>query len=78
MSRKCTVSNSGLFEYAVDNISTCRPLFRKPVKLRKIKQDLAVLLCLLSNEVWERPAALDMPCSQTGPSLGIDGDLHYK
>lgn len=35
------------------------PLFRKPVQFRKIKQDLAVLLCLLSNEVWERPTILE-------------------
>lgn len=35
------------------------PLFTKPVQFRKIKQDLAVLLCLLSNEVWERPTTLE-------------------
>ena len=35
------------------------PLFTKPVQFRKIKQDLAVLLCLLSNEVWERPTILE-------------------
>lgn len=57
---KCTVT-SPLEHLNLQRTTSAQadPLLRKPGQFRKINQDWAVLLCLLSNEVWERPAVLE-------------------
>lgn len=56
MSWKCMVSSSlDCLNMPLTTSAQVGPPFRKPVQFRIIKQDLAVLLCLVSNEVWERP-----------------------
>ena len=58
-SRNATSNSEDCLSMQLTASAQVGPLFTKPVQFRKIKQDLAVLLCLLSNEVWERPTILE-------------------
>lgn len=78
MSWKCTVSKS--LDYLDMQLTTSAqvgPLLGKLVKFRKIKQDLAVLFCLLSNEVWERPAILEHVMLTDSACPRNRGDLDF-
>ena len=58
-SRNATSNSLDCLSMQLTTSAQVGPLFSKSVQFRKIKQDLAVLLCLLANEVWERPTILE-------------------